>query len=186
MRRRLLKLQAQRFTILRALWLLAGCFTAAALLSLYDSGPLQTAQASQTDTRHAGQALQGVFRDSRPRTVYGGEEPVQRIRARYRQDASFRDKVDAWTQGASKWLCAKDRSAGKDAIQSLLESQISLPRASGSYGNGRYLALRYDFLFDHPDWTPLYTFRAWHKMYNLEPRLTYEHYPDCPSSSCLY
>ena len=55
--------------------------------------------------------------------------------------------------GAVAWICGGNREAGQKALNSLLKITLSSPSAQGSYGNGMDIAIAYDLLGDHPDWT---------------------------------
>lgn len=98
--------------------------------------------------------LTGAVKESHPRTVFNSRTQIDTIRERYRNDQTYRKIVDTYTRGAVRWLCAMDFEAGKQGITELLAMELTLPKAEGDYGNGFHIALMYDFLYDHPEWTP--------------------------------
>ncbi|MBW1803273.1 MAG: hypothetical protein JRJ85_21400 [Deltaproteobacteria bacterium] len=81
------------------------------------------------------------------------------LRNRYATDKKYRKRVDslAGRKGsiwrAVAWICGGNRLAGKKAIENLVRTPLRLPKASGSYGNGMNMAIAYDLLENHPDWT---------------------------------
>jgi hypothetical protein len=98
--------------------------------------------------------LTGPIKASHPRTLFRSRDQVKMLRNRYRDDPDFRKIVNAYTKGATRWLCAMDFDEGENAISRLLEMELMLPKAEGEYGNGFDIALMYDFLYFHPEWTP--------------------------------
>lgn len=98
--------------------------------------------------------LTGPIKASHPRTLFRSRGQVKRLRDRYRDDPAFRKIVNAYTKGATRWVCAMDFDEGKNAISQLLETELILPKAEGEYGNGFDIALMFDFLYFHPEWTP--------------------------------
>ncbi|MDY0131707.1 MAG: hypothetical protein RBR53_03470 [Desulforegulaceae bacterium] len=97
--------------------------------------------------------LTGKIKADYPRTVFKSSKHIELLRNKYIEDEKYRKVVDSYTKKASKWLCSMDFEAGKEGVDSLLNSNVLYPRAAGGDGNGLDLALMYDFLFDYPDWT---------------------------------
>jgi hypothetical protein len=44
-------------------------------------------------------------------------------------------------------------AGGSKTIHSLLKTTVTLPDNQEDFGNGLDMALHYDLLYDHPDWT---------------------------------
>ena len=118
---------------------------------IFSISPIQAAWAE--DRAFFDPVFTGKLQTERPRILFAEPSQVERIRERYRRDDSYRKRVDKYTSGASRWLCAKDREAGRKALNKLLDTSVQEPQVQGDYGNGIELALTYDLHFDHPDWT---------------------------------
>lgn len=103
--------------------------------------------------RFEGRELSGSFREGNPRILFSGQEAVEGIRRRYKNDPVYKKQVDRWTKGAARWLCSGDQGVGEKAIESLLGQEVKSPNAMGDYGNGMSIALQYSMLSDHPGLT---------------------------------
>lgn len=104
--------------------------------------------------RFADHRLTGPMKPEHPRTIFSSRDQIDSMRKRYLDDPEYRKTVNAYTKGAVRWLCSMDFDEGKKAISDLLNTALTLPKAQGEYGNGFDIALMYDFLHDHPEWTP--------------------------------
>lgn len=97
--------------------------------------------------------LTGNLKPDHPRLIFKSRDEIEKLRDRYFSDPGYGKMVDTYTNGASRWLCAMDFKQGKEAIARLLNAELTLPNAEGNYGNGFDIALAYDFLYFHPEWT---------------------------------
>ena len=103
--------------------------------------------------RYGKTPLQGRLAvDRRPRVLYRGQGALEEVRARFRNDASFRRRVER-SRDIVRWAIGRDLDAGERAIRKLVNVYLETPRAQGKYGNGLDIALAYDLLADHPGWT---------------------------------
>ncbi len=103
--------------------------------------------------RFADYNFQGQLKSDHPRILFKDKSQVEAVRQRYRLDADYKKMVDSLTHGASAWLCSKNYEKGQKAVNALLSSYLASPDVNENYGNGLDLALQYDFLYDHPDWS---------------------------------
>ena len=104
--------------------------------------------------RFADHRLTGHIKVSHPRTIFSSRDQIEKLRKRYLDDPEYRKVVNRYTKGAVRWLCSRDFKEGKKAISDLLNTSLTVPKAQGEYGNGFDIALMYDFLYYHPEWTP--------------------------------
>jgi len=103
--------------------------------------------------------FRGRLKRGHPQTILIDALQIEKIRLRYSSDKEFQKRVDLIAQkndpicGAVAWICGRNREAGKKAIDSLVRSKLTPTNVQGSYGNGFSIALAYDLLANHPDWT---------------------------------
>ena len=97
-----------------------------------------------------------IHNQLRPRILFAGVAPVERLRQRYREDSAYRDQVNGLSRAsgylpkAVAWAAGENRSSGHFALKQLQQVGVSDVSATGSYGNGLELALAYDLLGDLP------------------------------------
>ncbi|MBW1956804.1 MAG: hypothetical protein JRI83_14025 [Deltaproteobacteria bacterium] len=171
----LLKLIWNLLAVFGIVCIMGGVYVAYRAFQSYDLTPRQAAlkvakkagiqsealeRAISPSPKYAGVPLIGRARQDHPRILYRGLSVRNQLRLRYKQDAGYRKRVDGVLSGRGlmnkvvAWTCAGESYAGSAAIEMLLRSQVTTPRAVGEYGNGLLLALAYDLLGDHPGWTP--------------------------------
>lgn len=103
--------------------------------------------------------FRGRLKRGHPQTILIDALRIEKVRLRYSSDKKFQKRVDLIAQkndpiyGAVAWICGENREAGKKAIDSLVRSKLTPTNVQGSYGNGFDIALAYDLLANHPDWT---------------------------------
>ncbi len=95
----------------------------------------------------------GNFKLSYPRILFKDKSSIEQIRRRYLSDIKYRKAIDKDLKYISSWVCKKDYKAGSKAIDNLLKMTPSLPENQEDFGSGLNIAVNYDLLSDHPDWT---------------------------------